>query len=348
MDTPRLTLAELASRLDCELHGDGSASVGRLAPLDSAGPDDLAFVVDASWRDRLAASLAGAVIVPPELANTAPGAHLVSQDPYASFASASWLFAPDDDIAAGRHESAVVDATATIADTSIIGAGVVIGAATTIGDDVRVDAGCVIGRDCAIGAGTRLFARVVIGDAVTMGRSCRVQSGAVVGSEGFGYARTSQGWQAIRQAGGVSIGNRVHIGANTTIDGGAIEPTILADGVILDNQIQIAHNVRIGENTAIAGCTGIAGSTVIGRDCLIGGACNIVGHIEIADGVILNAASLVVRSIDEPGRYGSGSPLQPERRWRRTFAAIGKLDELVRRVRRLEQQATVPVDDGKA
>ena len=333
------TLGELAERLGCELRGDAGRAVERLAPIDSAGPADLAFVVDRRWRGRLRATRAGAVIVPPPLAADAPGDHLVATDPYACYAEASWLLAPEPPVAGGIHPGAVVAPDARIDPGARIGPGVVIGEGCEIGAAAVLDAHTVIGRDCRIGARCRLFARVTLGDEVVLGEGCRVQSGAVIGAEGFGYARTAGGWRPIRQSGGVVLGARVHVGANTTIDRGAIEPTVIADGVILDNQIQIAHNVRIGENTAIAGCTGIAGSTRIGRDCLIGGACNIVGHIEIADRVVLNAASLVTRSIEASGRYGSGGPLLPERQWRRAFATLGRLDELLRRLRRLERSS---------
>lgn len=334
---PGLTLGSLAERLGLELRGDAERAVRALASVESAGPDELAFVVDVRWRDRLAACRAGAVIVPPALAADAPGDHLVSADPYASYARASWLLAPESRPAAGVHPSAVLGPGAVVAPSAAIGPWSVVGEGSEIGEDVVVGAHAVIGAGCRIGRGTRLFPRVTLGDDVTLGPDCRVQSGAVIGGDGFGYAPTADGWCAIRQAGGVRIGARVHVGANTTIDRGALDPTRIADGVILDNQIQIAHNVRIGENTAIAGCTGIAGSTVIGRNCLIGGACDIVGHVEIADGVVLNAASFVSRSVLEPGRYGSAPPLLPERRWRRAFAALGRLDELARRLARLER-----------
>ncbi len=179
---------------------------------------------------------------------------------------------------------------------------------------------------------------VVVAHGCVLGEHCRVQSGAVIGSEGFGFAPSANGWQAIHQIGGVRVGSRVHIGANTTIDRGAMDDTEIADGVILDNQIQIAHNVKIGKNTAIAGCVGIAGSTVIGSSCQIGGACNIVGHLKITDGVVLNAASTITQSITEPGRYGSAVPLMPVSRWRRAYIAFSQLDGLMKRVRKLEQK----------
>jgi len=331
-----LTLGALAERLDCELRGDATRHVTALETLERAGPYDLAFAVDRRWRDRLRSSRAGAVIVPPVLAADAPADHLLADDPYACYARASWLLSPEPRPPAGIHPSVVLEEEVEIDPSAALGPGVVVGKGTRIGPDAILGAHAVIGAGCRIGARTRLFPRVTLGDEVSIGADCRVQSGAVIGGEGFGFARARDGWLPIRQAGGVAVGSRVHVGANTTIDRGAIEPTTIADGVILDNQIQIAHNVRIGENTAIAGCTGVAGSTSIGRDCLIGGACDIVGHVEICDGVVLNATSFVSRSITAPGRYGSGPPLLPERRWRRVFVALGRLDELARRVRRLE------------
>lgn len=336
-----MTLGELAARLGCELRGDPAREVRRLATIRAAGPEDIAFVVGARYREALRASEAGAVIVPPALADDAPCDRLVVDDPYLGYATVSWLLDPEPLPAPGVHPSAVVDVAARVAASASIGPFVVVGADSEIGERTVIGAHSVIGEDCRVGADCRLFARVTLGERVALGVACRVQSGAVIGAEGFGHARAEDGWRAIRQSGGVRIGARVQIGANTTIDSGAIEPTVIADGVILDNQIQIAHNVRIGENTAIAGCTGIAGSTRIGRDCLIGGACDIVGHVEIADGVVLNAASFVSRSIGERGRYGSGPPLQRERDWRRGFVALGRLDGLFRRVARLERKLGV-------
>lgn len=333
-----MILKDLAEALKVKLHGDPDHSIQALAPIDRAAPNELAFVVSARYTRALLDSTAGAVIVPESLRSSAPGNCLVSDNPYASYAQASWLLRPVAAVAPQVHATAVVDSSARVSLTASLGPGVTVGADTTIGEGVIIGANCCIGSRVTLGNGCRLFANVSLYDDVQLGADCRVQSGAVIGSEGFGYAPTSAGWQQIQQTGGVRIGNRVHVGANTTIDCGAIDPTVIADGVILDNQIQIAHNVQIGENTAIAGCTGIAGSTRIGRNCQIAGACNIVGHISIADGVVINAASLVSRSIDTPGRYGSGMPLQPEQAWRRSFVTLGKLDQLVRRVRRLERQ----------
>jgi UDP-3-O-[3-hydroxymyristoyl] glucosamine N-acyltransferase len=332
-----MILQELANALGLEATGNLNHEVSAIASIESAQAADLSFVVSARFADELKISQAGAVIIPEALRGIAPGNYLVSDNPYAAYAQASWILKPASIQTLGMHASAVVDPSSRIAATASIGPGAVIGAHTVISDDVVVGAHCVVGNGVSVGARTNLFPRVTLYDNTSIGDDCRFQSGAVIGSEGFGYAWTASGWSQIQQTGGVRIGNRVHVGANTTIDCGAIDPTVIADGVIMDNQIQIAHNVQIGENTAIAGCVGVAGSTKIGANCQIGGACNIVGHLSIADGVIINAASLVARSIVEAGRYGSGTPLQPDRIWRRSFVNLSKLDDLFRRLRRLER-----------
>ena len=333
-----MKLADLANALELPLHGNSDQQIDHLAPIESALAHQLSFVVSTRYLDALRNSQAGAVIVPESLRADAPGSYLVSANPYASYARASWLLTPDKGNPIGIHSSACVDHTAVVADSARIGAGVVIGANVVIQANADIGAQCFIGDAVRIGRNTRLFARTTILQGCVLGADCRVQSGAVIGAEGFGYA-WQDGWQSIHQTGGVNIGNGVHIGANTTIDRGAIDDTIIADGVILDNQIQIAHNVQIGENTAIAGCVGIAGSTRIGRNCQIGGACNIVGHLHITDGVHLSAASLVTQSITTPGRYSSGMPLQTSSAWRRTYVTLGKLDVLLKRIRRLERSS---------
>ncbi len=331
-----MKLADLADALDLELHGDPEHTIQRLGPIATAQQNELSFVVSPRYREQLAASKAGAVIVPESMAHQASGNYLVSTNPYASYARASWLLEREILPEAGISESASIDPSATISPTASIGAYSVIGANVSIASDAVIGEHCIIGDNVRIGARTRLFPRVSIYHACQLGEDCRVQSGAVIGSEGFGFA-FDKGWHAIHQTGFVLIGNKVHIGANTTIDRGAIENTVVADGVILDNQIQIAHNVRIGENTAIAGCVGIAGSTTIGAHCQIGGACNIVGHLTITDNVVLNATSYVSQSIMESGRYGSGMPLQTSAEWKRSFVILSKLNQLLGRVRKLER-----------
>jgi len=332
-----MILKELAAALELDAVGDLSCTINALASIERAGVSDLSFVVSNKFVKQLQQSRAGAIILPPSMVEHVKGNYLICDDPYAAYARASWILKPDSVPASGVHVTAIIDSTAKIASSASIGAYASIGANSIVCDDARIGEHCSVGRDVVIGDRSRLFPRVTLLDRVSLGDDCRIQSGAVIGGEGFGYAWTKSGWSQIHQTGGVKIGDRVHIGANSTIDCGAIEPTIIEDGVILDNQIQIAHNVTIGQNTAIAGCVGIAGSTKIGAGCQIGGACNIVGHLTIADRVIINAASLVSRSIKDAGRYGSGMPLQPAHRWKRSFVNLGKLDDLFKRLRRLER-----------
>ncbi len=329
--------SELADALGLPLVGDPGREIATLAPLERAGPDELSFVVGARLRAAMCASRAGVLIVPEALAADCPVDHLISPAPYASYAQASWLLTPELRPAPGIHASAHIDPTATLGKDVSVGAFTSVGAGARVGDGVILGDGCRIAAGVEIGAGTRLFDNVCLSYRVTLGEHCRVQSGAVIGGEGFGYAPTAEGWSAIHQTGGVRIENRVHIGVNTTIDAGAIDATVIEDGVIIDNLIQVGHNVFIGQNTAIAACAAIGGSARIGRNCLIGGATAINGHIEIADGVTVTGTSFVSRSIDTPGSYGSAVPLQAAREWRRTFAALSRLDELLKRVRRLEK-----------
>lgn len=330
--------AALAEALGLPLSGDPNRELDALAPLDRAGERDLSFVTDARHRETMLQSRAGLLIVPESLASECPVDHLVSSSPYHAYAKASWLLVPEVREAPGIHPSADVHASAELGSNVSIGAFTSIGAGASIGEGVSLGPGCRIARGVQIGDGSRLFANVTLGLRVEVGQACRIQPGAVIGGEGFGYAPSAEGWHAIHQVGGVRIGDRVHIGANTTIDSGAIDATVVEDGVILDNLIQLGHNVHIGQNTAIAAHTAVAGSTHIGKSCLIGGCVSINGHIRIGDGITITGTSFVSRSLEEPGSYGSGVPLQGSREWRRTFAAITRLTELMRRVGRLEKQ----------
>lgn len=327
----------LATALGLDLIGHPERDIVALAPLERATSGELSFVTDARHRASMLASQAGLLIVPPALADECPVDHLVSSAPYRSYADASWLLVPESRPVPGVHATAHVDAAAAIGEGVSVGAFASIGSGAEIGEGVSIGAGCRIAPGVRIGARTRLFDNVVLAERVVLGEDCRVQPGAVIGGEGFGYAPTSEGWQAIHQVGGVRIGDRVHIGANTTIDSGAIDATVVEDGVILDNLIQLGHNVHIGENTAIAAHTAVAGSTHIGKSCLIGGCVSINGHIRIGDRITITGTSFVSRSLEEPGSYGSGVPLQASREWRRTFGAITRLSELLRRVNRLEK-----------
>ena len=332
-----MKLQDLSRQLGMRVEGDENTEISQLASLDAARSGDLTFVVSAKYKDALRHTQASAVLLPSTLANEAPCPYIVCDSPYAAYAQASWILHPECSAAQGVAKTASIDPSANVAASASVGEFAVIGANALVGENSVVGAHCVVGDQVQLGSNTQLMSRVTVEAGCVVGDACRVQSGVVIGGQGFGFAPTSEGWHAIHQVGRVVIGNRVHIGANTTIDRGAINDTEIADGVILDNQIQIAHNVKIGENTAIAGCVGIAGSTVIGRNCQIGGACNIVGHLNIADGVVLNAASTVTQSIEEPGRYGSAVPLMPVSRWRRAFVALSQLDNLAKRVRKLER-----------
>ncbi len=348
-----MKLEQLANSLELNFSGEADAEVTHLADIHATADNSnlgaatdgvagrlagsLSFVTGKRYADALQASQATAVIVPESMAELAPGNYLVSDNPYLSYAEASQLLYPRRETT-GVHASAAVAASATIDASATIGANVVIEAGAVIDAECVVGAGCVIGEGACIGRGTTLFPNVTVTADCMIGSDCRVQPGAVIGSEGFGYAPSPTGWVRINQVGRVVIGDRVEIGANTTIDRGAIEDTIIEDGVILDNQIQVAHNVRIGKHTAIAGCVGIAGSTRIGERCRIGGKSAIVGHLNIADNVTITAASFVTRSIDEPGVFSSGMPQQESAVWRRNVARLSRLDELFKRVIRIERK----------
>lgn len=332
------SLGQLAERFACELQGDRDCLIRAVAPLDRAGDGEIAFLANPRFRDQLATSRAAAVIVSPRHRDECPRNALLTPRPYVIYARVAQLLNPDPVAAAGIHASAVVgpgaeiDATASVGPCAVIGAGARIGPACTIGS------GCVIGEGATIGAASRLAPKVTVCAGVVIGQRARIQPGAVIGSEGFGYANDDGAWVRIPQIGRVLIGDDVDIGANTTIDRGALGDTVIEEGVKLDNQIQIAHNVRIGAHTAIAGCTGIAGSTTIGRRCAIGGGVGISGHLEIADDVQITGMSFVSQSIREKGSYSSGMPMEPTVAWRRNFIRMKQLDETARRVSALERR----------
>jgi UDP-3-O-[3-hydroxymyristoyl] glucosamine N-acyltransferase len=260
------------------------------------------------------------------------GTALIADDPYVAFAKIAALFDSPRAPRPGIHPSAVVDASATVDPGAEIGPFVAIGARSRIGAGAMVGPGCVIGEDCEVGEGCELVARVTLVCRVRLGKRVLVHPGAVLGADGFGLAMDAGRWIKVPQAGGVVVGDDCEIGANTTIDRGAIEDTVLEEDVRLDNQIQIGHNVRIGAHTAMAGCSAAAGSAVIGRYCLIGGAAGILGHLTVCDRVVVNAMSLVTSSIDVPGEYSSGTPLMDARSWRKSAARFRQLDALARQL----------------
>ncbi|HRP96250.1 MAG TPA: UDP-3-O-(3-hydroxymyristoyl)glucosamine N-acyltransferase [Rhodocyclaceae bacterium] len=329
-------LDELVARLGGELVGDGATTVRRVASLDQAEETDIAFLANPKYAGRLASCRAAALVLSPGTRERTDRPRIITDDPYAYYARLAQLFNPPETPPAGVHPSAAVDCR--VGEGVHIGALTSVGADTELGDGVVIGPGCHIGRGCRIGAGTRLLANVTIYDGCIVGRDCIVHSGAVIGADGFGFARERDGgWIKIPQTGRVVVGDAVEIGANTTVDRGALDDTVIGDGVKLDNQIQIAHNVRIGANTAIAGCVGIAGSTTIGARCMIGGQAGIIGHLEIADDVVISAGTLVSKSIRHAGVYTGSLPVQGHGDWVRNFSHLRHLDALADRVRKLEQ-----------
>lgn len=332
------TVRTLADALGIPYAGDGERSLRRVASVEAAGADCLTFVSRPAFLDRLADSAAGAVILAPAHAGRAPCAVLLADDPYAAYARAAQLLHPLPDMPAGVDSSATVAASARIAEDAHIGPQAIVEEDAEIAVGAVIEAGAFVGRGAVIGPDARVAPRVVVCAECRIGARVRIQPGAVVGSDGFGYARAREGWLRIPQIGRVVIGDDVEIGANTTIDRGTLDDTVIGDGVILDNQIQIAHNVRIGDHTAMAGCVGVAGSAVIGRNCTVGGAAVILGHLEITDDVHITAMSLVSKSITLAGTYSSGTPLETNADWRRNAARFRQLDALSRRVSALEKK----------
>ena len=333
-DKPR-SLGWLASRFGIQLTGSADAQIDSLATLAQAGPGQLSFLANPAYLSDLEHTRATAVILSPEHAERFSGNALISNNPYATWAQIAALYHPPPETPPGAHPSAVIGTDCSIAASASIGAHVSIGRGCTIGEGVSIGPGCVIEDDCIIGSGSRLVARVFIGRNCQLGQRVIVHPGVVIGADGFGLAMASGRWLKVPQMGRVVIGDDCEIGANTTIDRGAIDDTVLEEDVRLDNQVQIAHNVHIGAHSALAGCVGVAGSTRIGRYCMIAGASGIGGHIQIADGVIITAMSTVLHSIDQPGQYGSGIPARPQRQWQRILVRLGQLEGFARRLTQL-------------
>lgn len=334
-----LALYALAEQLGLTATGD--CRIDSVAPLRSAGPGSIAFLANRRLAHLIESSAASALILPPDLAQRAAVPVLISDDPYVTYARVAELIYPSPPANPGCHPSASIHPEAEIDPSAEIGAFVQIGAHARIEGSAIIGPGCVIEAGAQIGASSRLLARAYIGPNCVIGRRVLIQPGAVIGAEGFGFAPVEQGWLKVPQLGRVTIADDSEIGANTTIDRGAIEDTVIEEGVKLDNQIHIAHNCRIGAHTAIAACVGIAGSTSVGKRCTIAGAVGIVGHIEIGDDVHITGLTMVSRSITEPGTYSSGVPAQPHRQFQKNIARFRRLDELVRRVEQLEKSRPI-------
>ncbi len=331
-------LAELARRCNARVRGDGDIKIAGVAALDAAGPADIAYVAGAKYHQYLATTRAGAVILAPADGGLYVGAALLTDNPRLCFARIAALLYARAKFPAGAHATAVVDARAVVAASAAIGAHTVVAAGAAIGNNVFIGPGCYVGENVRIDDDSYLAARVTVNERCIIGKRCIVHPGAVLGSDGFGYASEGAAWVKVPQLGRVIIGDDVEIGANTTIDRGALGDTVIGDGVKLDNLIQIAHNVQIGEHTAIAACVGIAGSAIIGKRCMIGGGAGILGHLQIADDVQITATSLVSGSIYKPGAYSSTMPVEPASQWRKNMARFRRLDEIARRLKKLEHK----------
>ncbi len=312
------SLGEVADRLGLCFTGDASRPLKGLAPLASAGPEQLSFLASDAYLKALRTTSAGAVILSPAHAAQCPSDYLETENPYLAFAHATRLFV--EPRSGGVHPRAAVADTATVDASALINAGAV------------VEEGAFVGARSVIGPGAVVCRGVRVGD------DCVVQANAVLGADGFGFARGAEGWVQVQSLGGLVLGNFVAIGAGATVDRGTLDDTVIEDGVIIDDQVHIGHNCRIGENTAIAGCTGIAGSTVIGANCTLAGGVGVVGHVEICDNVHVTAMTLVTHSIREPGSYSSGTPVTDTELWRRNAVRFKQLDAMQGRLRTLEKR----------
>ena len=347
MGPPALTLSEIVARLGGEAVGDSAAPLTGVATLDSAGPGEITFLSNPKYRAKLAGTRAGAVIVGPGDRDAATIPCIITDNPYAYYARTVALFHPAAPVRPGIHPFAQVDAAANVDAYAEIGPFVVIGAGASVARGAKIGAHGVIGERVSIGEGTRLNPRVTIYDDCAIGARCVLHAGVVIGADGFGMARDAGRWVKIPQVGKVRIGDDVEVGANTTIDRGALDDTVIEDGVKLDNHIHIAHNCRIGAHTAIAACVGIAGSTVIGKNCMIGGAAGIGGHLVIVDNVVVLGRAMVTKSIAAAGVYGSGLPAQPAREWRKLVARIRRLPGLELRLQDIEKKLRLTPPSGE-
>jgi len=331
------TLGQLAAQFGCELVGDAGVVVNRVGTLSSAAPDAVTFLANSLYRAQLAKTRAAAVILAPRDRDACPVACLVHPEPYLAYAHIASSLHPAASIVAGVHSSAVVAASARVAASAQVDAQAVIGSDCSVADDAVIGAGAVLGTNVSVGKGTRIGPRVALLDGVRIGARCIVHPGAVIGADGFGFAPNRGTWQKIPQVGGVVIGDDVEIGANTTIDRGAIEDTVIEDGVKLDNLVQIAHNVRLGAHTIMAAMSGVAGSTKVGKRCMIGGGTVVVNSLTICDDVMFTFHSIVTRSVDKPGTYSGHLPAEEAGLWRKNAARFRKLDALADRLIKAER-----------
>lgn len=339
------TLAEIAIKLDAKLivpaalEQQALTQISGLATLANAGTGDIAFLANSKYKQQLSSTNASAVIVSPDAVECCPVSALVMDNPYMGYAMLASLLDSTPKVSCGIHPNAVIAEDVFIGENVSVGANTVIESGVQLANNVSIGAGCFIGHGAKIGESTTLWANITIYHRVEIGHHCLIQANTVIGSDGFGYApvKGQYKWHKIPQLGSVIIGNHVEIGASTTIDRGALDNTEIKDGVILDNQIQIAHNVIVGENTAIAACTVIAGSTVIGKNCTIAGLVGVNGHITIAENCVFTGMAMVTKNITQAGVYSSGMPVVPNKEWNKNNARVKRLDSLTNRVKELEK-----------
>ncbi len=333
------SLSDLANILDATLIGDGDREIHGLSDLRRAGPADISFLSSSKYADSLAKTRAAAVVLREGDARNYSGDKLVVDDPYASYASLTAIFDVRQKRETGIHASAVVHPHAKLGDNVAIGPNCVISADVEIADGTELYPGVFVGENTRIGANCLIFANVSVYHGVHIGSDVIIHANTTIGSDGFGFAPVSGAWRKIHQLGGVIIGNRVEIGANTAIDRGALGDTIVEDDVIIDNQVHLAHNVVVGSGSAIAGCVGVAGSTEFGKGCQLGGACSVGGHLKIADNTIFSGATVVTRGNREADVFASAAPIQDVKSWRKNSVRYRQLDELFARVKKLEKDA---------
>lgn len=330
-------LRDLANLIGAELKGDENRLISKIEPLNQASAGAISFLTRAKYRSELESTSASAVILRKEEAEACPVDCLIVDNPYLGYAKIAQLLYPEPE-RCGVMPSAVIASSAVVPESCYIGENAVIGEDAVLCEAVSVGAGSVIGHSVEIGKNSRIDANVTLYDHTVVGERVVILSGAVVGSDGFGLAPDNGKWIKIPQIGRVILGDDVEVGANCTIDRGAIEDTVIGEGVKLDNQVHIAHNVKIGENTAIAGCTGVAGSTEIGKNCTIAGAVGINGHVKLADNVHITGKSVVTKSINKPGVYSTGTPLQTNKDWHRSAIRFKQLDDMAKRLKSIENE----------
>ncbi len=342
-------LEELAREIGAQLQGDPGCLIDRVDTIqDAEGEGAICFLANSKYRKYLATTHASAVILDKELANDCPVNALVCENPYLAYARISAFLNPPPSVTGGVHPSAVIDAGAEIDEHAYIGPCAVIGEGAKVGAGAYIGPGCVLERGAVVGADSRLVANVTVCHGTRIGRRALIHPGVVLGSDGFGFASDNGIWEKVPQLGNVVIGDDVEIGSNTTIDRGALRDTVLEDGVKLDDQVMIAHNVHVGAHSAMAGCTGIAGSTTIGKHCTFGGGVVVVGHLELGDNTHFSAMSLVSRSVSDPGLYSGNLPATPNAEWRKTVARSRQLDDMARRLKKLENQLAQQQENAAA